>query len=68
MLSTVDLVLDVNTEQVTESITLDDNDIEVTSITPPSASPILVKTLVLQLSDSYPADTIDSDTFSVKLV
>ena len=51
----------------TVEVTLNDDPLRVESITPSSASPILVQTLQLQLSSSYTGD-IDTDEFTVTLV
>lgn len=46
---------------------LADTDIIVDSITPSSASPILVETLLIQLSSTYDNTDMDTDTFTVSI-
>lgn len=40
----------------------------VESITPASASPILLETLVIQFNNAYPSASMDADTFTVNLI
>lgn len=67
-LADVQLVLTINRQTVFETVTLQEDSPTVESITPATASPIAFKTLEIKLDSNYPAETMDTDTFSVKLI
>ena len=60
------LVSSLLTESPMEIVTLNADPLKVESISPDSASPILIKTLTLKLSDSYAGD-IMTDDFTITL-
>jgi hypothetical protein len=69
MLESTALRLSFNGNQVDEftGIGLAETDVTVDSITPSTASPILVQTLVVQLSSTYDNAGMNDDTFTVSI-
>ena len=67
-LGAFDFSLVINGKSTTTTTTVEDGVPTVESITPSSVSPIAFTTLEIKLSDDYPADTMDADTFSVNLI
>ena len=69
MLESISLKLSINGNHVDEftGISLEETDVTVDSITPSTASPILVQTLVVQLSSTYDNAGMDDDTFTVSI-
>jgi hypothetical protein len=57
-----------STIETTATIELNSDPLTIDSISPVSASPILTKTLTLQLGDSYDTSSMAKDDFSVTLI
>lgn len=62
------MTIETDSETATSDLDVAVRPVNVASISPASASPILVETIVIQFNNAYPSNTIDADTFTVNLV